>query len=116
MNARNPFQPHGPIPGYAPYQAYPDYVPPYDPHKPPGYSQGQWDGPTGDYKDGPPPPVAGGNNLYAPPSGPPPPARTNTTQDDGFDPVLIQAAMNASSHDADDRQKGQGVGTSGSKF
>lgn len=96
--------PNGPIPGYAPYNPYPDYVPPYDPHKPPIYSQGGWSGATGDEKHG-----------YD--------AAASTTQlnrqeerDEGFDPAAVQAAIRASEHEAaTNTTRDQGPGGSGAR-
>ena len=99
--------PQGPIPGYAPYNPYPDYVPPYDPHKPPIYSQGGWSGPTGDEK-----------NAYEYNGGAASTTHLNTHEerDEGFDPAAVQAAIRASEQDtATNVRKDEGPGGSGAR-
>jgi len=97
--------PQRPIPGYAPYNTYPDYVPPYDPHKPPIYSQDGWSGPTGDEKSG-----------YQYNTGAPSTTHLHAQEerDEGFDPAAVQAAIRASEQDAPtDATKVDGPGGSG---
>lgn len=107
MHPRPLYHPHGPIPGYNPYQAYPDYVPPYDPHRVPGYTQGAWDGTTEDEKQ--PLGYTSSSTAFAPPPGPPPGLGPND-RDEGFDPAMVRAALAASEAD----QK-PGTGPSSSK-
>jgi len=95
----------GPIPGYAPYNPQPDYVPPYDPHKPPIYSEGGWTGPTGDEKSG-----HGYNDGAASTTH----LGTQEERDEGFDAAALQAAIRASEQDAtSNARKDEGPGGSG---
>jgi hypothetical protein len=93
------------IPGYNPYQSqtYGDYVPPYDSNKPPGYTSGGYEGFPDDEKAG----YTGGGGLNpftdkaAPPSShgheePLNHDRDVAGGDEGFDPVVLEAAMRAS--------------------
>ena len=83
--------PQGPIPGYAPYNPYPDYVPPYDPHKPPIYSQDGWSGPTGDEKTGYEHNAAAASTTRL---------NAQEERDEGFDAAAVEAAIRASEKDA----------------
>ena len=95
----------GPIPGYAPYNPQPDYVPPYDPHKPPIYSEGGWTGPTGDEKSG-----YGYNDGAASSTH----LNTQEERDEAFDAAALQAAIRASEQDAtSNARKDEGPGGSG---
>ena len=114
------------IPGYNPYQTqtYGDYVPPYDSNKPPGYSSGGFEQFPDDEKAG----YAGGGGLNpftdkaaptsshgheaasSPPRVPPGLEPLNHDRnvvgvDEGFDPVVLEAAMRASEVDT----KGPGL-------
>jgi len=108
LEARAMYPPaQGPIPGYAPYNPHPDYVPPYDPHKPPIYSQGGWSGPTGDEKNG-----YGYNDGAASTTH----LNTREERDEAFDAAALQAAIRASEQDAaSDARKEEGPGGSGAR-
>jgi hypothetical protein len=99
--------PQGPIPGYAPYNPYPDYVPPYDPHKPPIYSQGGWSGPTGDEKNGYEHNTGAASTTHL---------NAQEERDEGFDPAAVQAAIRASEQNAaTNTRKDEGPGGSGAR-
>ena len=106
MEAQSMFpQPQGPIPGYAPYNPYPDYVPPYDPHKPPVYSQGGWSGPTGDEKVGYEHNAAAASTTRL---------DAQEERDEGFDAAAVEAAIRASEKDAAiNTRRDEGPGGSG---
>jgi hypothetical protein len=108
MEARGMYPPaQGPIPGYAPYNPYPDYVPPYDPHKPPIYSQDGWSGPTSDEKRAHEYNGAAGSTTHL---------NAQEERDEGFDPAAVQAAIRASEQDAaTNARKDDGPGGSGAR-
>jgi hypothetical protein len=117
------------IPGYNPYQTqtYGDYVPPYDSNKPPGYTSGGYEHFPDDEKAG----YTGGGGLNpftdnaaptsshdhaAASSEPLNHDRNVTGGDEGFDPVVLEAAMRASEADAKGpgRKDDSGAGPSSS--